>query len=203
MKWGDLMNPLKSIYVTSPYGWRIHPVLKVERFHTGVDLRAYYTSVYAVAPGIVESPTWRGAYGTSLYINHGAYKSFYAHLKECKVKHGEVVTEGQVIAISGNSGTLSTAPHLHFEIRINGEHTDPLHYLEGLMEKAKVVSKYFGKEYDAVLHEGKTFVELREFANDHYIPVISWEPETKTATIGGGLIENLIDLAESLKKGVK
>lgn len=197
------MLPLKTIYVTSPYGWRIHPVLKVERFHHGVDLRAYFTSVYAVAPGVVETAKWMGAYGNAIKINHGAFTSFCAHLKSFYVKAGDRVTEGQVIALSGNTGTLTTAPHLHFGIYVDGESKDPSKYLEGLMEKAKVVSSYFGTEYNAILHEGKTFVELRNFANDHHIPVTKWDPVTKTATVGGGLIENLTDLVESMKKGVK
>jgi hypothetical protein len=197
------MLPLKSIYITSPYGWRIHPVLKVERFHHGVDLRAHYTSVYAVASGVVESAKWMGVYGNAIKINHGEFTSFYAHLKSLYVKAGDNITEGQAIALSGNTGTLTTAPHLHFGIYVNGESTDPLKYLEGLMEKAKVKSSYFGTEYDARLIDGKTFVELKLFANDHHIPVTRWEPDTKTATVGGGLIENLADLADSLKKGVK
>jgi len=197
------MLPLTTIHVTSPYGWRIHPVYKDWRFHHGVDLRAHYVPVYSVAPGKVEKTEWMGAYGNAIKINHGAFMSFYAHLKGFYVKPGQEVKEGTAIALSGNTGTLTTAPHLHFGIYVNGESVDPLKFLEEHMEKAKVISSYFGTEYDAILHEDKTYVELRKFANDHYIPVTKWDQETKTATVGGGLIENLIDLIESLKKGVR
>lgn len=190
------MLPLKSIYITSPYGWRIHPVLKVRKFHAGVDLRASYTSVYSVAPGIVEYAKWMGAYGNAIKINHGAFTSFYAHLKAMYVKAGDTVTEGQAIALSGNTGTLTTAPHLHFGIYVE-ESVDPLKYLEDLsMEEIRVIVQ--GIEIPAVLYKGRTYVSIRPYASIHGEEV-GWNEITKTATVTGGKLAEIIKIVEGVK----
>lgn len=200
------MNPLNTIYVTSPFGWRIHPITKKNSHHDGVDLRASIgTEVFAIAKGTVKAIYNFGAYGKQIFIEHsdGAL-SHYAHLSEFKVKEKQAVEEGQVIALSGNSGTYTTGPHLHFGIKKDGQWIDPLKYLEALkVEKAKVISKYFGKEYEAIYHNGKTYVELRPFAPDHGIPIEDWNNEKRIATVGGGLIEGLINLYKSYKKEMK
>jgi len=200
------MDPLKSIYVTSPYGWRVHPITKKNSFHKGVDLRASMgTGVLDIVKGIVKAIHNFGAYGKQIFIEHSdGTESFYAHLSEFKVSEGQEVKEGQIIALSGNSGTYTTGPHLHFGIKKGGEWIDPLQYLEGLkVEEAKVKDSYLGTEYEAIYHNGKTFVELRPFATDHHIPVTDWDNENRIATVGGGLIEELHKLVESYKKGVK
>jgi len=200
------MYPLKNIYVTSPFGWRIHPITKKNSHHDGVDLRASKgTEVFAIANGIVKAIYNFGAYGKQVFIEHsdGAL-SHHAHLSEFKVKERQVVEEGQVIALSGNSGTYTTGPHLHFGIKKDGQWIDPLKYLEGLeMEKATVRNVYSGVEYEALYHNGKTYVELRPFAPDHGIPILDWDNEKRIATVGGGLVEGLNELVKKYKKGVK
>ena len=113
-----MTNPLEVMHVTSPYGLRQHPITKLfNKYHNGVDLRAYYTDTYAVAKGIVvTTKEWPPGIGKYLIIDHGTFTAIYGHLSEFKVKVGDVVTEGVVVAKTGNSGA-STAPHLHFEIR--------------------------------------------------------------------------------------
>ncbi len=112
------MNPLKKIHVTSPYGPRRHPVTgKSNSFHNGTDLRAKYVETYAIANGTVRLVrTWEPGIGKYVVIDHDGFTTIYGHLSEFKVKQGQKVGEGELIAITGNSGA-STAPHLHFEMR--------------------------------------------------------------------------------------
>jgi murein DD-endopeptidase MepM/ murein hydrolase activator NlpD len=112
---------------------RLHPILKVYRPHNGVDFTAPVgTKVRAAGDGtVVDVNPVKGfsGYGITITIDHGySYETFYAHLKRALVRPGEQVKRGQVIAESGNTG-LSIAPHLHFEIRKNGAHVDPINYL--------------------------------------------------------------------------
>lgn len=112
---------------------RLHPILKVNRPHMGVDFTAPVgTKVRAAGDGrVVDVHTSKGfgGYGVHLTIDHGYnYETFYAHLSKILVKVGDEVKRGQVIAESGNTG-LSVAPHLHFEVRRSGRHVDPINYL--------------------------------------------------------------------------
>ena len=112
-----MINPLKNTYVTSPFGHRTHPVTYKKGFHSGVDFRANYEDTYAIAPGTVEiAQYYSEGIGNCLVINHGAFMTVYGHLDSFNVKVGQLVSEGDVVATTGNTGT-STAPHLHFEIR--------------------------------------------------------------------------------------
>lgn len=116
--------------ITSPYGWRIHPILKTKRLHTGIDLGVPYgKNVVAANSGKVIFAKYNGSYGNCIIIDHGGGMStLYAHLSSYSVKTGDIVATGQKIAQIGTSG-LSTGPHLHFEVRINGSHTNPEKYL--------------------------------------------------------------------------
>jgi murein DD-endopeptidase MepM/ murein hydrolase activator NlpD len=108
--------PLKEVHITSRNGWRIHPVTGIRALHQGIDMRACYESVYAVMEGVVESLGFDDRSGIWIRLRHvDGIKSSYAHLSRLMVKKGETVTAGQVIGISGNSGS-STGPHLHFRI---------------------------------------------------------------------------------------
>jgi len=109
-------HPLKNIIVTSPYGWRKHPVTGKWRFHKGVDLRAYYEPVYVVADGVVKYAGWGDIEGYYVVIHHGNAESVYCHLSKLHVQTNELVKGGQVLGISGNTGR-STGPHLHFQIK--------------------------------------------------------------------------------------
>ncbi len=116
--------------VTSYFGWRIHPILKVKKFHTGIDIAASYgTDIKASAGGKIIFAGWLGGYGNTVIIDHGGgYSSLYAHASAIIVSEDEEVSQGQVIARVGSTG-YSTGPHLHFEVRVNGEPQNPLNYL--------------------------------------------------------------------------
>lgn len=116
--------------ITSPFGYRVHPIFGTMRFHTGVDIGAYYGSpVLASDSGVVIDSGWMGGYGNCIIIDHGGgYSTLYAHCSELYVSYGQSVAKGQQIAAVGSTGN-STGPHLHFEVRINGEPVDPLGFI--------------------------------------------------------------------------
>ena len=126
---GQLMYPTIG-EVTSNFGWRTHPILGTERFHAGIDFGADYgTLIYASERGRVIYADWYGGYGNSVIIDHGnGMTTLYAHCSELYVKDGDPVQKGQPIATVGSTG-FSTGPHLHFELRANGEPIDPAGYL--------------------------------------------------------------------------
>ena len=116
--------------ITSPFGWRIHPVLGTRHHHNGIDIDVPIgTTVRAAAPGNVYFVGDDEGYGTMVVLRHAdGYLTIYGHLSTVLVSKGQSVEVGQPIAESGNTG-LSTGPHLHFEIR-NGEFpVDPQRYL--------------------------------------------------------------------------
>jgi len=116
--------------LSSGFGTRIDPILKVKRPHRGVDFSLPKGSpVYATGDGVVKlvRSSFIG-YGKQIEVDHGfGYKTKYAHLNEFLVKKGQKVKRGELIAYSGNSGK-STAPHLHYEVHINNKAVDPVHY---------------------------------------------------------------------------
>ncbi len=116
--------------ITSPFGYRTHPVSGSRQFHSGIDIAlSRGTPVKATASGLVTTSGWEGALGRTIIIDHGdGYSSLYAHNESLLVRAGSYVAQGQVIALSGNSG-VSTGPHLHFEIIKNGDPVNPLNYL--------------------------------------------------------------------------
>lgn len=115
---------------SSGFGYRIHPIYHVRKLHKGMDFVAPVgTPIYATGDGIVEMATnsYYG-YGTYVRINHGfGYKTAYAHLSAFKVRTGQSVKRGEIIGLLGNSG-LSTGPHLHYEVIVNGVHVDPINF---------------------------------------------------------------------------
>ena len=119
-----------SSRITSQYGYRI--LFGVRDFHTGVDIGASMGSnIVAAESGtvILANYGWNGGYGNYIIINHGnGVTTRYAHASQLYVTAGQTVSKGQVIAAVGSTGN-STGPHLHFEVRINGSHKNPLNYL--------------------------------------------------------------------------
>lgn len=117
-----------SAYVSSPYGWRIHPVLGVPKFHNGIDYAAPPgTPVRATADGVIDDLGERGNYGRYIRISHDVHLSTaYAHLRAyaAHLKVGGVVKRGQVIGYVGASG-LATGPHLYYEVLIDHRQVDP------------------------------------------------------------------------------
>jgi len=114
----------------SGYGPRVHPIYKIIKLHTGMDFTAPSgTDIYATGNGTVASvnSSKRGL-GNHIIINHGyGYSSVYAHLDSFNVRAGQKVERGDVIGFVGNTG-LSIAPHLHYEIKLNGRYVDPVNY---------------------------------------------------------------------------
>ena len=117
-------------YITSPYGYRYHPVYGYSSFHTGIDIGASNRSnVVATQDGVVTLAAYNGGYGNCVMISHGGgISTLYAHGSQILVKNGQSVKQGDVIMLVGSTG-VSTGPHLHFEVRVNGSHTQPLDYL--------------------------------------------------------------------------
>jgi murein DD-endopeptidase MepM/ murein hydrolase activator NlpD len=115
--------------VTSPFGWRIHPIFHVRKFHTGIDVGAGYGApIHAADGGRVIYATWMSGYGNTAIIDHGSgISTLYAHQSSILIGSGSV-TKGQVIGYVGATG-YATGPHLHFEVRINGNPVNPLAYL--------------------------------------------------------------------------
>lgn len=116
--------------ISSSFGKRMHPILKEELMHQGIDIvTPIGTPIVATADGVVEKVlNWPNAYGIFVTIRHDdEFQTVYAQLSEAKVKVGDNVAKGQVIALSGNSGK-STAPHLHYEVIHDGKNVDPALY---------------------------------------------------------------------------
>ena len=116
--------------ITSPFGWRIHPVFGTQRMHTGIDIGADYgDDVVAVDSGVVIYADWMGGYGKAVIIEHGGgISTLYAHNSQLLVGEGQTVRKGQSISRVGTTG-YSTGPHLHFEVRQNGTPMNPVDYL--------------------------------------------------------------------------
>ncbi len=125
----------RNIHSLSGYGIRLHPVHKVRKFHKGIDFTAPRgTAIQATGDGtVVRVEKKKGGYGNSVLIDHGyGYQSLYAHMHTIDVKKGEKVKKGQKIGEVGSTG-LSTAPHLHYEVKLNGKSINPIDYcLDGL-----------------------------------------------------------------------
>ena len=115
-----------SSNVTSTFGTRMHPVHKVMRQHNGIDIGARHgANVIAADKGTVVTSTYNSSYGHYIVISHGSgATTLYAHLSSRRVSEGQAVEQGQVIGLIGSTG-VSTGPHLHFEISVNGVRQDP------------------------------------------------------------------------------
>jgi len=114
----------------SGWGLRIHPIYKIVKFHSGMDFTAPQgTDIYVTGDGTVESVVYsKRGYGNHIIVNHGfGYKTLYAHLDRPNVRNGQKVKRGDVIGFVGNTGA-SLAPHLHYEVELNGVKIDPVNF---------------------------------------------------------------------------
>jgi murein DD-endopeptidase MepM/ murein hydrolase activator NlpD len=120
--------------ISSGFGFRVHPIHRTRKMHTGLDVaKATGAPIKAADGGEVIYSGWRGGYGYAVMINHGNKNgknmvTLYGHCSRLLVKKGQTVKQGQVIAKVGSTGR-STGPHLHFEVRINGKPVNPANYL--------------------------------------------------------------------------
>jgi murein DD-endopeptidase MepM/ murein hydrolase activator NlpD len=116
--------------ISSGFGNRVHPILGYSRFHAGIDFAASHGSaIRAADSGRVIFSGWYGGYGQTVIIDHGnGVSTLYAHASRLYVNEGQNVQQGQSIAAVGSTG-LSTGPHLHFEVRQNGNPVNPMAYL--------------------------------------------------------------------------
>lgn len=128
---GTFMWPAPaSKWVTSPFGWRVHPVYGTWKHHNGIDIGAYWGSnIVAADSGRVVSAYYDWSYGNFVMIDHGnGFVTLYAHMETLYVSAGQNVAKGEVLGLCGSTGT-STGAHLHFEVRLNGSFVDPLDYI--------------------------------------------------------------------------
>ena len=130
---GTFLRPTNG-RVTSPYGYRTHPIFKKRIFHSGVDLASPSgTPIKAANSGKVIYVGWYGGYGKVVIIDHGKINgqnttTLYAHMSGFNTSQGKYVQRGQVIGYVGSTG-YSTGPHCHFEVRVNGKTTNPFNYV--------------------------------------------------------------------------
>ncbi|MCB5270878.1 MAG: M23 family metallopeptidase [Candidatus Cloacimonetes bacterium] len=131
---GDI-GDVPSIYptfgrISDAWGSRIHPITNNLEFHEGIDISNQTgTPIYATAAGVVTTTDYTSGYGKHIVIDHrNGYKSLYAHLYNYKVKEGESVSKGQIIAMMGDTG-YSTGPHLHYEVHYRQGKLNPANFL--------------------------------------------------------------------------
>lgn len=124
---GNLFWPAASHIITSPFGYRIHPIWGIRMYHTGVDISGSYgDNIYAVSNGRVIYSGWQSGYGKVIVVDHGnGMSTLYAHCSQLLVKEGDFVKRGEIIGKIGATG-WATGPHLHFEVRKNGTPINPL-----------------------------------------------------------------------------
>ena len=134
-------NPSPASDITSRFGNRVDPFLGRLALHAGIDFRtATGTRIAATAPGTVVSAGRSGGYGNMVEVDHGSGVSTrYAHLSGILVKVGDHVNAGEAIALTGSTGR-STGPHLHYEVRLNGQAVDPMHFLMAGAKLDKLVN---------------------------------------------------------------
>lgn len=120
--------------ITSPFGWRTHPIFKSRTFHSGVDIAGpNMGSIRASNSGKVIYSGWYGGYGKVVILDHGTVNgkpttTLYAHMSSIRVSNGQYVNKGDVLGYEGTTG-YSTGPHVHFEVRVNGKPNNPMNYI--------------------------------------------------------------------------
>ena len=125
-----LRSPVSDPVITSPYGWRTHPVTGHREWHNGVDLHAPLgTTVYAPGAGLASAPVTTSAGGLELFVDLvNGMRAGFAHLGEILVAPGEAVVAGEPVATIGPCSNC-TAPHLHYTLSQGGQHVDPAPYI--------------------------------------------------------------------------
>lgn len=122
-----VLTQIACAQVTSPFGWREHPITGEPKFHTGVDLAADEGSqLPAMWDGVVTYADWYGGYGYAVIVYYGSDTyTLYGHCSQLIAHAGDYVKQGQIIALSGSTGNV-TGPHVHLELIQNGQYIDPM-----------------------------------------------------------------------------
>jgi murein DD-endopeptidase MepM/ murein hydrolase activator NlpD len=131
----DHSPPLDELKVTSPFGYRIHPISGKTSHHSGVDFAARSDPVFNVLDGWVKETGKHMLLGKYIRIAHGEVETIYGHLSHILVSPRDTVMAGQPIAITGSTGRV-TGKHLHFSVKFNGKFLDPLKFLHRLREQS-------------------------------------------------------------------
>jgi murein DD-endopeptidase MepM/ murein hydrolase activator NlpD len=121
--------PKNKGQIISGFGLRFHPILKYRRMHTGIDIAAPKgTPIYATGDGVIAKSGRESGYGLTCIINHGfGYQTLYGHMSSIRVREGQKVKRGEVIGYVGSTG-LSKAPHVHYEVILNGNKVNPVFF---------------------------------------------------------------------------
>lgn len=129
-----IFPPLEEYEITSPFGYRVHPITKELDFHYGIDLKGEKkASVYAVQSGVVVISDTHKSYGKYMVIDHfNGFSTLYAHCSKLLKKQGEKVKKGEKIGVTGSTGE-ATGEHLHFEMRLNGVRYDASYILNDML----------------------------------------------------------------------
>ena len=155
----------EKVRISSSYGKRIHPIKKNEHFHKGTDFAAGHNrEILATAAGVIESVFYdKDGYGRMIRVRHDfGFTTVYAHLAAYKVKRGDYVNKGDVIALSGSSG-LSTGPHLHYEVRYLGRPLNPIHFVKwNLSDYPSIFTKVKGIKWSKLIQNVKQKTALQE-----------------------------------------
>ena len=153
----DDIQPISNKDLTrtaSGWGFRIHPIYKILKFHYGMDFTSPTgTEIYATGDGKIVVVEWsRRGYGNQIIIDHGyGYLTLYAHLSSFNVKLNQEVKRGDVIGYVGSTG-LSTAPHLHYEVHLNRKAVNPINYYFNDLSPEE-----FDRMIELSMHSGQTF----------------------------------------------
>ncbi|MCX2476329.1 M23 family metallopeptidase [Pedobacter sp. MC2016-05] len=181
--------PLAHIRITSPYGLRCHPVSKQIKHHYGTDFRARYEPVFAVMEGRVIASGEHKILGKFIRIKHGILETVYGHLSKLLVGSGSLVESGDQIGVSGNSGR-TTAPHLHFAMRLLGKTIDPVAVI------TKIIHSQFipiMKEKQVIQEDQLSLPALLMLLTDHNKVLLS---PAQAEEYGSGFADELPDLEE-------
>ncbi len=121
-----MIKPLNNWFVTSPFGYRVHPITGENKLHNGIDLRATInTPIYSPANGFIEDVNYNSSGGNQIFVKHdNNYRTTYSHLESTTKNTNDRVIKGELIGFTGESGNV-TAPHLHYTVKYNGVRIDP------------------------------------------------------------------------------
>ncbi len=179
-----------DIEVTSPFGWRVHPIFGTEIFHSGIDIGAEEgQDVFAAAGGIVSYAGWMSGYGNTVVLDHGnGLQTLYGHNEEVVTLQGQTVSKGEVIALAGSTGN-STGPHCHFEVDQDGQAVDPANYLDGSIPASD-------GSFDSFRKSDYNFIPINFDASVDFAKPIrdAATAFSKQCTIGLGLIKDKLNL---------